>query len=248
MRPRVGCAVLHCGGTIGDGPPGDHRLGGGPAELRQGGGLDEPGDALYLVEQGEVELTVKNSAGVVKELARVTDGGFFGEMSLLTGKKRTEAATVTRGTNVWLLYKTELDALVGQYPSIGTSLSQGLASRLAAAEIQVDENRFRRFALFANGSQAELRDVAQHLRPTRYRAGEAVYRAGTRGDTMYFIEPGSEISRSKLDPLFNCFYHLAQARVDVGSKRDANLSVPFQAAARLRVPSLRPARLARPCL
>ena len=154
-------------------------------------GVDEPGDALYLVEQGEVELTEKNSAGVVKELARVTDGGFFGEMSLLTGKNRTEAATVTRGTNVWLLYKTELDALVGQYPSIGTSLSQGLASRLAAAENQVDENRFRRFALFANGSQAELQDVAQHLRPTRYRSGEAVYRAGTRGDTMYFVERGS---------------------------------------------------------
>ncbi len=154
-------------------------------------GLDEPGDALYLVEEGEVELTVKNNIGVVEELARVTKGGFFGEMSLLTGKKRTEAATVTRDTNVWLLYKTELDALVGQYPSIGTSLSQGLASRLAAAEIQVDENRFRRFALFANGSQAELRDVAQRLRPTRYRAGEAVYRAGTRGDTMYLVERGS---------------------------------------------------------
>lgn len=153
--------------------------------------LDEPGDALFLVQRGEVELTVQNSSGVVEELARVTDSGHFGEMSLLTGKKRTEAATVTRDTHVWVLYKSTLDQLVGQYPTIGASLSQGLANRLAAAETQIDENRFRRFALFANSNRAELRDVAQRLRPTRYQAGEAIYRAGTRGDTMYLIEQGS---------------------------------------------------------
>jgi CRP-like cAMP-binding protein len=153
--------------------------------------LDEPGDALFLVQQGEVELTIQSPSGVVEELARVADSGHFGEMSLLTGKKRTEAATVTRDANVWVLYKNELETLVGQYPSIGTSLSQGLANRLAAAETQVDENRFRRFALFTNSNRAELRDVAQRLRPTRYRAGEAIYRAGTRGDTMFLIEQGT---------------------------------------------------------
>ncbi len=153
--------------------------------------LDEPGDALFLVQKGEVELTVQNSSGVVEELARVADSGHFGEMSLLTGKKRTEAATVTRDAQVWILYKNALDDLVGHYPSISTSLSQGLANRLAAAESQVDENRFRRFSLFANSSQAEVKDVAQRLHPTRYRAGEAIYRAGTRGDTMYLVEQGT---------------------------------------------------------
>ena len=116
----------------------------------------EAGDALYLVDKGEIELAAESASGVLEELGRVGDGGFFGEMSLLTGQIRTEDATAIRNTNLWILYKADLDALASQYPEIGKALSQGLATRLAASEADEGEERFRAFELFADLSSDDL--------------------------------------------------------------------------------------------
>jgi CRP-like cAMP-binding protein len=66
--------------------------------------IGDSGDAIYFIENGEVELTAENRSGVVEELARVGDEGFFGEQSLITGQIRTEDASATRNTNLWALY------------------------------------------------------------------------------------------------------------------------------------------------
>ncbi len=150
----------------------------------------EAGDALYLVDAGEVEIAAENPAGVVEELDRVQPGGFFGEMSLLTGRNRTDNAIATRDTNLWVLYKADLDELVGMDPNIGAILNQVVAARLAAQDESIDEQRYRRFPLLANLSGHDLREVVRHLHPTRFRAGEQIFRAGTPGDALFFIERG----------------------------------------------------------
>lgn len=150
----------------------------------------EAGDALYLVDGGEVEITTQNAHGVVEELDRVGTGGFFGEVSLLTGKNRTDDAATTRNTNLWVLYKTDLDELVGLYPTIGSTLNQVVASRLLAQEEAVDESHYRHFPLLANLSSHDLKTVVRSLRPTRFRAGEMICRAGTPGEMLCLIERG----------------------------------------------------------
>jgi CRP-like cAMP-binding protein len=153
--------------------------------------IGEAGDAIYFIENGEVELTEENSSGVVVEKARAGAGGFFGEMSLLTGVIRTEDATATRNTNLWILYKADLDDLSAQHPAIGKALSQGLATRLAEPEtVQDDLDRFREFAILADLSPADLRQVTRYLRPMRYRAGEAIYQIDGPADALYFLERG----------------------------------------------------------
>lgn len=54
--------------------------------VRQG----EPGRSMFIVARGEAIVTAEPGR---RELARIGEGGFFGEMSLLTGEART--ATVT---------------------------------------------------------------------------------------------------------------------------------------------------------
>ncbi len=157
----------------------------------------DPGDALYLVDEGEVELTAESPGGVLEEVARIGRGGFFGEMSLLTGRSHTENAVAVRDTNLWILYKADLDELVGQRPTIGATLNQVVAQRLAEEESQIDEARFRRFSIFAGLNRAELRKVAQRAQPMRYRAGEVIYRAGTPGDRLFLLEKG----RVRMQPL-----------------------------------------------
>jgi CRP-like cAMP-binding protein len=153
--------------------------------------IGETGDAIYMVENGEIELTEENASGVVEEKARVAGGGFFGEMSLLTGLIRTEDATATGNTNLWILYKADLDDLTVHHPAIAKALSQGLATRLAEPEPeQGDLSRFRHFAILSELNASDLRQITRHLRPMRYRSGEQVYQEGMPADALYFLERG----------------------------------------------------------
>jgi CRP-like cAMP-binding protein len=152
--------------------------------------IGEVGDAMYLVENGEIELTAENAVGVVEEIGRIGPDGFFGELSLLTGQIRVEDATATRNTNLWILNKNELDALAAQNPAIGKALSQGVATRLASAG-QTEEQALRRFALLADLNPGDLKQIATLLHPMRYRAGEIIFRANAPADKLYLVDKGN---------------------------------------------------------
>lgn len=151
--------------------------------------IDDNSDALFLIDQGQVRLTVKDRSGVDEELQRINVGSYFGAMSLLTGQNRSEDATATRDTNLWVLYKADLDELVSHYPIMDSVLKQAV-SHLNSQQETVNEERFRRFPVLADLSASDLREVLLHLRPFRFPAGQQVYRAGAPGDALYFIEEG----------------------------------------------------------
>ncbi len=93
--------------------------------------MGDSGDALYLIESGEIEQTAQNASGAVEEIGRIGGGGYFGEMALLTGQMRSENASAIRHTNLWVLRKADLDELASSHPEIGKALSQGVATKLA---------------------------------------------------------------------------------------------------------------------
>jgi CRP-like cAMP-binding protein len=153
--------------------------------------VGEAGEALYLVEQGEIELTAENAMGVIEEKARIGGNGFFGELSVLTGQVRNEDATATRNTNLWLLNKSDLDAVAAQNPPLSRVLSQALATRLEQGSAPaVDDSRLRNFETLAPLSASEMQQVVEYLKPTRFRAGEPIFRINAPADQMYFIERG----------------------------------------------------------
>eukprot|EP01092_Planopodium_desertum_P013211 TRINITY_DN6303_c0_g1_i2.p1 TRINITY_DN6303_c0_g1~~TRINITY_DN6303_c0_g1_i2.p1 ORF type:complete len:238 (+),score=24.19 TRINITY_DN6303_c0_g1_i2:38-751(+) len=61
----------------------------GEVIVRQG----ERGDIFYIILEGEVSVTQKQSDGVTREVARLKTSDYFGEIALLT--ERPRAATVT---------------------------------------------------------------------------------------------------------------------------------------------------------
>lgn len=152
--------------------------------------MGESGNALYFIENGEIELTAENASGVVEELARVGSGGHFGEKGLLTGQIYAEDATAIRNTNLWILQRADLDDLSMRHPSIGKALTHGVATRLATDEGPSSADRFRTFELFSDLGRDELGQVAEYLRPMRYRAGEQIFRASSPADTLYLLEKG----------------------------------------------------------
>jgi small-conductance mechanosensitive channel len=88
----------------------------------------EAGSSMFIVVSGEAVVTLEPSR---QEVARLTAGGFFGEMSLLTGAART--ATVTAATDCELLEITA-DAFrrfVLDNPAVLEEVGEAVATRAA---------------------------------------------------------------------------------------------------------------------
>ncbi|MGC9333953.1 MAG: cyclic nucleotide-binding domain-containing protein, partial [Anaerolineae bacterium] len=148
-----------------------------------------PGDALYMIDSGIVEILSDEPLGRTV-WARLGEDEFFGEMALLTGKPRSTGARAAIHTNLWALYRSDFDDLVNRYPSISLALSKVLGERLTQLDHSFTESHLRGLKLLANLSPSQLEDVSRRLRPVRFRQGEAIIVEGESGRELYFIESG----------------------------------------------------------
>jgi CRP/FNR family cyclic AMP-dependent transcriptional regulator len=98
------------------------------------------GRALFILESGEIEIT-RAIDGKTERLALLGPGGYFGEMSLLDDLPRTASARALVPSRVYLLYKTEMDALMSQAPRLGGAIMAHLAEVLAGRlRLAMDRN------------------------------------------------------------------------------------------------------------
>ncbi|HEX2735977.1 MAG TPA: DUF1003 domain-containing protein [Polyangiaceae bacterium] len=90
----------------------------------------DPGDSLYLVRSGEVEIYFKNDTGdrIVLETARA--GHFFGEISLLDGGPRTASAVVTQDLEAVVVDRGDLDEFLRLRPAAAMDLLTAAGRRL----------------------------------------------------------------------------------------------------------------------
>lgn len=115
-----------------------------------------PGDSFFVIDRGEVEVR-KSFGGVVRPLARLMEGQFFGEMALLTGAQR--AATVIAATDVDLftIDKLGFNDVLASNPAIAVDISTILSERREALS-QAEEDLTARFE--GKPNQGELK---QHI-------------------------------------------------------------------------------------
>ncbi len=92
---------------------------------------DEDGDAMYLIESGQVAIINVTPTGEEHVLVYHGPGSFFGEMALLLDQQRSATARVTLDAEVLILYKDDLNQLLGEFPTIALSLSRELSRRLS---------------------------------------------------------------------------------------------------------------------
>lgn len=144
-----------------------------------------PGDALYVVDNGQIELRARGEV-----LARLTSGNEFGEMALLTGRTRVADAVATLDSNLWVLYRSDYERLQARYPAVQAAMTESVAQRLAAADEAFLDQHLRKIPLLAGLSRAQLEAVRRRLQAVRFREGEAIYRQGDEGDGLYMIERG----------------------------------------------------------
>src|SRR5215208_3197674 len=88
------------------------RLGEGETLFRAG----EPGESLYLVRAGEVELSIQDNVGQKITLDTARLGDFFGEIALLDAGPRTATAVALADTELVELDRDDLLLLFQKRP------------------------------------------------------------------------------------------------------------------------------------
>ena len=92
--------------------------------------VNEPGDSIYVVNTGEVEIFFKNDTGERIVLERATHGDFFGELSLLDRGCRSASATATQETEVFRLDHDDLEKFIRLHPQAAMDLLASMGRRL----------------------------------------------------------------------------------------------------------------------
>jgi tetratricopeptide (TPR) repeat protein len=84
----------------------------------------QPGASMYVIASGEVKVFTNGAGGATVYLARLGEGDFFGEVSMLTGKPRTATITASQRTELLRLDKEKLDNALATYPGIRKVLNE----------------------------------------------------------------------------------------------------------------------------
>jgi len=141
----------------------------------------EPGDKFYLVRSGGLEVLDADGS----RRGAIIPGEGFGELALLDGTTRSATVRGTRPTVLWSLDRSHFARWIRDRYEV--------AARIRASD--EERARFARMPFFSSLGPAEMARIAPKLVTTRVPAGQAVFRAGDRGDRYYIVREGTvEIS------------------------------------------------------
>jgi CRP-like cAMP-binding protein len=112
---------------------------------------DDAGTSLFIIVSGEVEV-LTGDGRQSKHIARLGPGAMVGEMSLMTGARRS--ATVRAATNLRALEVS--DAALAPIVAASPDLVDRFAAVLKKRQTELNSAYERRFSLLDQGGFADL--------------------------------------------------------------------------------------------
>jgi|ERR1051326_7796282 small-conductance mechanosensitive channel len=99
----------------------------GPGEpiVQQG----DEGSSMFVLLGGTVTVSLRDEQGRSEQVATLEAGGFFGEMSLLTGEKRSATVTAVDEVECGELHKDDVADILGARPELAREISAILQQR-----------------------------------------------------------------------------------------------------------------------
>src|SRR5437764_2358700 len=90
----------------------------------------DPGDAMYLIDVGKVQISITDADGAAVTLAELSSGDFFGEMAMLDGQGRSANATAVEDARLAKLTRDDFLSFMRSDPRATLELLTALTQRL----------------------------------------------------------------------------------------------------------------------
>ncbi len=119
----------------------------------------EPGESLYIVAAGSVELFVKDNSGAKIVLTNCGAGERFGELSLFDGGARTATAVALEDSTLFVLHRDDLLAFLRRHPEAAFDFLTTMGQRMRNA----DEMLRRRVARNINEEHETRISTMDHI-------------------------------------------------------------------------------------
>ncbi len=100
----------------------------------------DPGDAVYVVRAGRLEVVDEAAAQVLRQLGR---GDVLGELALLTDRPRSASVRAVRTTNLVAISRAEFDRMLESSPALSLALSRILGEQLRQTRAPAPRRRPR---------------------------------------------------------------------------------------------------------
>jgi CRP/FNR family cyclic AMP-dependent transcriptional regulator len=104
----------------------------------------DPGIGLYIIREGEVEITYADKRGQILRIASFSKGDFFGELALVDGGNRNASALAKTDVKLAVIFKPDLDNFIERYPKKGIKILQGITLIITTRLRQLDEDFLNR--------------------------------------------------------------------------------------------------------
>jgi CRP-like cAMP-binding protein len=152
----------------------EQKLGGGEILFRAG----DPGDALYMVAHGKVEVLTSGQPGLDPSgsaIATLGEGNAFGEMSLLSGGPRTATIRAAEDTELLKIDKDDFDRLVATDRQLADAVKR-ISHQRAISNLSAGGTDAALWAKVASGSLDHLNrhEAGEMLAETANGAGMAI--------------------------------------------------------------------------
>lgn len=99
----------------------------------------DPGDKLFIVESGAVEIAKQNGGPTPVRIAVLEHGEIFGELAIFEERARSSAAIASREGKIRVIEKRDLDGLLAADAGLAVKILRGLLKKTAARLRLADE-------------------------------------------------------------------------------------------------------------
>jgi CRP-like cAMP-binding protein len=100
---------------------------------------DDHGATLYIIRNGRVKISAPSPEGEEAVLAVMTDGDFFGELSVLDQRPRCADATAMEATSVYTLDREDFLDVVRKEPDVAIDVLAALSGRLRRSNLALQD-------------------------------------------------------------------------------------------------------------
>jgi CRP-like cAMP-binding protein len=104
--------------------------------------IGDPGDALFVIVDGQVKISLPSETGDEAILATLRPGDVFGELALLDGAPRSASATAMSITETVVLPRDRFRELIATEAGVRDALLASIAGELRRLTTHVEELHF----------------------------------------------------------------------------------------------------------